>query len=83
MGPEMPERVSKRQRCHSSEQILEFFRPDPNDFLSRLLIVDETWLYHYDPETKQQSIEWRHSGSPRPKNSECKYPLEKSSPRFF
>jgi len=29
--------------------------------------MDETWLYHYDPETKQQSIEWRHSGSHRPK----------------
>ena len=28
--------------------------------------MDETWLYHYDPETKQQSMEWRHSGSPRP-----------------
>ena len=25
------------------------------------------WLYHYDPEAKQQSMEWRHSGSPRPK----------------
>ena len=29
--------------------------------------MDETYLYHYDPETKQQSMEWRHSGSPRPK----------------
>ena len=29
--------------------------------------MDETWLYHYNPETKQQSMEWRHSGSPRPK----------------
>jgi len=28
--------------------------------------MNETWLYHYDPETKQQSIEWRHSGSPSP-----------------
>ena len=26
--------------------------------------MDETWLYHYDPETKQQSLEWQHSGSP-------------------
>ena len=42
----------KRQRCQSSEQILEFFRCDPNDFLSRLVTVDETWLYHYGPETK-------------------------------
>ena len=31
------------------------------------MTVDETWLYHYDPETKQQSVEWRHSGSSRPK----------------
>ena len=32
----------------------------------QLLTMDEIWLYHYDPETKQQSMEWRHSGSPRP-----------------
>jgi len=56
----------KRQWCQSCEQLLEFFRRDPNDFLSRLVTMDETWLYHYDPETKQQSLEWRHSGSPRP-----------------
>ena len=36
----------KCQRCQSSEQILEFFRRDPNDFLSRLVTMDETWLYH-------------------------------------
>ena len=36
----------KRQRCQSSEQLLEFFRCDPNDFLTRLVIMDETWLYH-------------------------------------
>jgi len=57
----------KHQRCQSSEQYLEFFRRDPNDFLSRLVTMDETWLHHYDPETKQQSMKWRHSGSPRPK----------------
>jgi len=27
-----------------------------------LMVMDETWLYHYDQETKQQSMEWRHSG---------------------
>jgi len=56
----------KCQQCQSSEQLLEFFRRDPNDFPSRLVTMDETWLYHYDPETKQQSMEWRHSGSPCP-----------------
>jgi len=41
----------KRQLCQSSEQILEFFRRNSNYFLSRLVTREETWLYHYDPET--------------------------------
>ena len=36
----------KRQRCQSSEQLLEFFRRRPNDFLSRLVIMDKTCLNH-------------------------------------
>jgi len=54
----------KHQRCHSFEQLLEFFQCDPNDFQSRLVTLGETWLYHYDPETKQESLKWWHSGSP-------------------
>ena len=57
----------KRQRCQLSEQLFKFFWWDPNDLLSRLVTMYETWLYHYDPETKQQSLEWQHSSSPRPK----------------
>jgi len=30
----------KRQQCQSSEQLLEFFRRDPNDFQSRLVTMD-------------------------------------------
>jgi DNA polymerase III delta subunit len=41
----------KRQWCQLSEQLLEFFRRDPNDFLLRLVTMDETWLYHCDLET--------------------------------
>jgi len=37
--------------------------------------MDKTWLYHYDPETKQQSMEWRHGGSPLPK----KFRVQKSA----
>ena len=29
--------------------------------------MDETWLYHYDLETKQHSMEWQHSSSQHPK----------------
>ena len=37
--------------------------------------MDEIWLYRYDPETKQQSMEWRHNGSPHPK----KFRVQKSA----
>jgi len=64
----MPERGSKTfNSAIIGENFEIFFRRDPNDFLSRFVTMDETWLYHYDPETKQQSMEWRHSGSLRPK----------------
>jgi len=41
--------------------------------------MDETWLYHCDPETKQQSMEWRHSGPPRPK----KFQVQKSDRKIL
>ena len=66
-----------------SEQRLEFFQGDPNDFLSWLVTMDETWLYHYGLETKQQSMEWRHSGSPCLKNSECKICWKSFRPNFL
>jgi len=56
----------KRQRCQSSEQNMEFFWCNPNNLLSQLVTMAENWLYRYDPETKQQLIEWRYRGSPHP-----------------
>jgi len=45
--------------------------------------MDETWLYHYDPETKQQSLEWRHSDSPRPKKFRVQKYAGKVLPSIF
>jgi len=42
---------------------------------SSLVTIDKTWLYHYDPETKQQSMEWQQNGSLRPK----KFQVQKSA----
>ena len=62
---------------------MEFFLLDPNDFLSRLVTMDETWLFCNNSDTKQQSMEWRHRGSPGPKKFRVQNPLENFSPRFF
>jgi histone-lysine N-methyltransferase SETMAR len=42
-----------------------------SNFLQRVITGDEAWIYEYDPETKRQSEEWKHCGSPRSKKA-CK-----------
>ena len=37
--------------------------------LDALVTCDESWIYCYEPETKSQSSQWKHSGSPRPKKA--------------
>jgi len=36
-------------------------------FLENVVTGDESWVYGYDPETKQQSSQWKGPTSPRPK----------------
>jgi len=77
-------RIKKRKRSQPFEQLLEFFRRDPNYFPSSAIgyhfkdLIISLWTGN-----KQQSMEWGHSASPHPKISECKNPLEKFSPWFF
>uniref|UniRef100_A0A182VSN7 Mariner Mos1 transposase n=1 Tax=Anopheles minimus TaxID=112268 RepID=A0A182VSN7_9DIPT len=37
--------------------------------LKSIIIGDETWIYAYDPETTDQSCEYRSPNEPRPKKS--------------
>jgi histone-lysine N-methyltransferase SETMAR len=53
---------------HLSNFWIFFVWRDPNDFLLRLVTMDRIWLYKYDPETKQQSMEWQNSRSPSSQN---------------
>lgn len=41
-------------------------REGAENFLKRVVTCDETWIHHYDPESKQQSSVWKHQSSPRP-----------------
>jgi hypothetical protein len=34
-----------------------------NDFLFNIITGDERWFHHFDPEMKQQSMEWHHMTS--------------------
>jgi hypothetical protein len=36
-------------------------------FLARTVMGDENWVCYYGPESKRQSMEWRHTSSPAKK----------------
>ena len=43
----------RQQRMESSQELLEVYNANPEDFHT-LVIGDETWLHHWDPNTKQE-----------------------------
>jgi hypothetical protein len=43
------------------------YRLEGDDFLKNIAIRDESWVHHYDPENKSQSMEYRHTASPNVK----------------
>ena len=66
----------KERRCHDSREMVELINSDPA-VLDALVTCDERWIYCYDPETKRQSSQWKHVGSPRPKKARESKPTHK------
>jgi hypothetical protein len=44
--------------CHSDKSV---------KFLDSTVAEDETWVFYHTPESKQQSINWHHTHSPKKK----------------
>ena len=65
----VPKSLSYEQmatRASVCSALLKGFR-SKDDFLLRLVNVDETWVHYYEAENKAQSLQWVGPGSPRPK----------------
>ena len=54
----------KERRCHDRREMVGLINSDP-----ALVTCDESWIYCYDTETKRQSSQWKHAGSPRSKKA--------------
>jgi [histone H3]-lysine36 N-dimethyltransferase SETMAR len=65
--PRMLTDHQKRNRTVICERLLKLFQGDKMNFLDRYVTMDESWVHHYDPETKIQSKQWKHTGSPPPR----------------
>ena len=66
--PRVIKEDQKERHCHDSREMVEQINWDPA-VLDALVTCDESWIYCYDPETKRQSSQWKHAGSPRPKKA--------------
>ena len=58
----------KQQRINVCAEVRQLASDET--FLSRVITVDESWVYGYDPETKRQSSQWKSPTSPRPKKGQ-------------
>ena len=62
------EAANKQLHLEIAQDTLECVESDSN-FLNTVITGDESWDYVYDPETKAQTSQWKHSSSPRPKKA--------------
>lgn len=56
----------KLNRVTASEESLALIQRNEKDFWRRFITVDETWIHHHTPETKQSSKQWtaKHERAP-------------------
>lgn len=57
----------KQRRVDCASAALALMNEDQEKFFARIVTGDETWLRNWDPETKQESMQWKHTDSPVPK----------------
>ena len=62
--------VNGRSQNEMDGSVLKFltrYAQEGDEFLDSIATGDEIWIFHHTPESKQQSLQWRHTQSPRTK----------------
>ena len=59
--------TQKKSRLDIFKYLLSLYEDDPEEFMHQAVTQDETWVHHFDPKAKQQSMQWKHPGLPPPK----------------
>jgi len=81
----VPRLLTPEQKEHGvaiCQELRQRAAHDPS-FMSRVITGDESWVCGYDPEIKQQSLQWKSPGSPRPKKAKQSHSTTKSMLMFF
>lgn len=54
----------KETRLQICRQLKARALTEKESFFERIVTCDETWIHHFEPESKRQSLEWKHTSSP-------------------
>jgi len=73
----------KERRVDACQELLRRYEADGEAFLQRIVTGDETWVHFSEPERKRQSMEWRHTSSPKPKKVRMQRSAGKVMLTFF
>ena len=67
----------KKQHVACALKFLMRYHKEGDGMLSHIVTGDETWVSHITPESKQQSLHWKHTGSPKRKKFMQKFSTRK------
>ncbi|XP_075984950.1 protein GVQW3-like [Anticarsia gemmatalis] len=65
--PKMLTPLDEQRRVETSQEFLDLCKDKLEEICSRIVTVDETWIRQYDPESKQESMQWIEKGEKPPK----------------
>jgi len=64
----VPHRLSEEQKAARKRVAELLWRYEAGQqFLIRIVFIDEKWIRNIEPQLKSQSSQWKHATSPRPK----------------
>lgn len=81
--PRLLKDEEKQRRMDCSVEFLRRYDAEGDMFLNRIVTTDETWLHHFDPETKLQSSVWKTPSTPPPKKARVQKSCGKEMFIFF
>jgi len=67
----------KTKRMGSALKFLTRYAQKDDEFLDSLVTGDEIRIFHHTPESKQQSLQWHHTHSPRTKKFKTSISVKK------
>jgi len=62
----------------SALKFLTCYAQEGDEFLDSIVTGDETWFFHHTSESKQRSLQWRHTHSPRTKKFKASISVKKN-----